>query len=58
MFLAQFGEVNSPTVISSSCVLVIDFNYLDGRDVEMVIKELAAIDYTCNRVSSYVFNRP
>ena len=37
---------------------MIDFTYLDGRDVEMVVKELAAIDYTCNRVSSYVFNRP
>ena len=38
--------------------LVIDFNYLDGREVEMVVKELFAVDSNCNRVSSYVFKRP
>jgi hypothetical protein len=35
-------------------LLVIDFNYLKGRDGEMVVKELAAVDSTCNRVSAYV----
>ena len=39
-------------------LLVIDFNYLDGRDGEIVVKELAAVDSTCSRVSSYIFKRP
>ena len=32
-------------------LLVIAFFYLDCRDGEMVAKELAAIDYTYNRVN-------
>ena len=39
-------------------LLVIDFTYLDGRDGELVIKEMAAVDSHINRVSSYVFKRP
>jgi hypothetical protein len=30
--------------------LVIDFTFLEGRDGELVIKELAAVDYHSNRV--------
>jgi len=36
-------------------VLVIDFTYLEGRDGDIVVKELAAVDFQSNRVSSYVF---
>ena len=39
-------------------LLVIDFTYLEVRDVELVVKELAAVDSHNNRVSSYVFTRP
>ena len=39
-------------------LLVIYFTYLDGRDGEIVVKDLAAVDSTCNRVSSYIFKRP
>ena len=40
------------------CLLGIDFTYLDGRDGEIVVKELATVDSNCNQVSSYVFKRP
>jgi hypothetical protein len=39
-------------------LLVIDFAYLEGRNGELVVKELAAADSHGNRVSSYVFRRP
>jgi len=39
-------------------VLVIDFTYLEGRDYDIVFKELAAVDFQSNRVASYVFKRP
>ena len=39
-------------------LLVIDFTYLEVRDVELVVKELAAVDSQSNRVSSYVFKKP
>lgn len=39
-------------------LLVIDFTFLEGRDGELVVKELAAVDSHSNRVSSYVFKRP
>src|SRR5215469_7144255 len=39
-------------------LLVIDFNYLTGRDGEMVVKELAVVDSRNSRVSSYMFKRP
>jgi hypothetical protein len=39
-------------------LLVIDFTYLDGRDGESVVKELAIVDSHNNRVSAYVFKRP
>jgi hypothetical protein len=35
-----------------------DFTYLYGLDGEIVFKELAAVDSTCNRVSSYIFKEP
>ena len=37
-------------------ILVIDFTYLEGKDGELVVKELAAVDSHNIRVSSYVFN--
>jgi len=43
---------------SAMSLLVIDFTYLEGQDNELVVKEVAAVDSNCNRVSSYVFNRP
>jgi len=39
-------------------LLVIDFTYLVGRDGDVVVKELAAVDFHSNRVASYLFNRP
>jgi hypothetical protein len=39
-------------------LLFIDFTYLEGRDGELVVKDLAVADSLCNRVSSYVFKKP
>ena len=39
-------------------LLVNDFTYLEGKDGELVIKDLATVDSHNNRVSSYVFKRP
>jgi hypothetical protein len=39
-------------------LLVIDFTYLEGREYDIVVKELAAVDSHSNRVSSYIFKRP
>jgi hypothetical protein len=38
-------------------LLVIDYTYLEGRDGELVVKELAGADSNCNKNSSYVFKR-
>jgi hypothetical protein len=38
-------------------LLVIDFTYVDVREVELVVKELAAVYSHSNRFSLYVFNR-
>jgi len=43
---------------SAMSLLVIDFTFLEGRDFELVIKEMAVVDSHSNRVSSYVFKRP
>jgi hypothetical protein len=37
---------------------VIDFTYLDVRDGDIVVKELAAVDFHRNIVSSYIFKKP
>jgi hypothetical protein len=39
-------------------LLVIDFNYLLGRDGEIVVKELAFVDRQDNRISTYFFKSP
>jgi len=39
-------------------LLVIVFTYLEGKNGELVVNELAALDSHSNRVSSYVFMRP
>jgi len=39
-------------------LLVINFSYLEGKNGELVVKELATVDSHNNRVSSYVFKRP
>jgi len=43
---------------SATSLLVIEFTFLEGRDGELVVKELAAVDSHSDRVSSYVFQRP
>jgi hypothetical protein len=43
---------------SAMSLLVIDFTFLEGRDCELVVKELAFVVSHSNRVSSYVFKRP
>jgi hypothetical protein len=42
---------------SAMSLLVIDFTCLDGRDGELLVKELTAVDSHSNAVSSYVFQR-
>jgi len=39
-------------------LIVIDFTFLEGRDNEIVVKELAVADPHINKVSSYLFKRP
>jgi len=39
-------------------LLVIDFTYLEGRDRDIVVKELAAVYFQTNGVASYLFKRP
>jgi len=39
-------------------LLVIDFSYVQRRDGDIVVKELAAVDSHSNKFSSYVFKRP
>ena len=39
-------------------LLVIDFTYLEGRDAELLVKELTTVDSHRNRVSSYIFKKP
>ena len=43
---------------STMSLLVIDFTYFEGRDGDIVFKELAAVDFQINRFSSYAFKRP
>jgi len=42
---------------SAISLLVIEFTFLEGRDGELVVKELAVVDSTVT-VSSFVFKRP
>ena len=37
---------------------MIDFTYLEGRDCDIVVKDLAAVDFHSNSVASYLFKRP
>ena len=37
---------------------MIDFTYFEGRDGDIVVKELAVVDSNSNIVSTYVFRRP
>ena len=39
-------------------LIVTDFTFLEGRDGDIVVKELAVVDSSNNRVSSCVFKRP
>ena len=39
---------------SALSLLVIAFTFLEGRDGELVVKEMAAVGSNSNRVSSYV----
>jgi hypothetical protein len=39
-------------------LVVIDFTFLEGRDNEIVVKELTVAHSRSNKVSSYVFKKP
>jgi hypothetical protein len=58
----QIADINKGTYIqiyqSTMSLIVIDFTFLEGRDNEIVVKELAVADSHNNRISSYVFKRP
>ena len=60
--VVQRADINKVTYTqdyqSAMSVLVIDFTFLEGRDGEIVVKELAAVESHSNRVSSYVFKNP
>jgi len=61
MFRAQFGECVQVAYInkckfthdyqSAVFLLVTDFTFLEGRDGELVVKDLAVVDSHCNRIS-------
>jgi len=52
----QIADINKGTYIqtyqSTMSLIVIDFTFLEGRDNEIVVKELAVTDSHINRVSS------
>ena len=52
------GKFSHESHQSAMSLLVIDFTFLEGRDGELVVKELAVVDSHGNRVSSNVFKRP
>ena len=58
----QTADINKVTYIqtyqSTMSLIVIDFTLLEGRDNEIVVKELAVADFHINRISSYVYKRP
>ena len=60
--VVQIADINKGTYIqkyqSTMSLIVIDFTYKEGRDNEIVIKELTVADSHINRVSTYVFKRP
>lgn len=45
-------KVNSLTIISLKSLLVADFTFLEGRDCEVVVEQMAAVDSHGNRVWS------
>jgi len=57
--VVQVADINKgmfPYVYRSAIsLLVIDFTVLEGRDCELVVKELAAVDFHNKKVSSNVF---
>ena len=59
--VVQISSINNGTYTdycqSKMSLLVIDFTYLEGKDGELVVKELVTVD-SHNGVSSYVFKRP
>jgi hypothetical protein len=58
----QGPDINKGTYVhiyqSTISFVVIDFTFLEGRDNEIVVKELAVAHSRSNRVSSYVFKKP
>jgi hypothetical protein len=58
----QIADINIGTFIHILSVRNVSssngFHLLEGRDCELVVTELAAVDFHSNRVSSYVFKRP
>jgi hypothetical protein len=58
----QIADINegkfSHDYQSAMSLVVIDFTFLEGRDGELVVKELAVVDSHSNRVLSYVFKKP
>jgi len=60
--VVQVADTNNGTYIqtyrSTMSLLVTEFTYLDGRDGELMVKELADAESHSNRVSSYTFKIP
>jgi len=60
--VVQSTDINKCTYTqdyqSAMSLLVIDFIFLEERDGEIVVKELAAVDSHRNSASSYVFKSP
>jgi hypothetical protein len=60
--VVQGPDINKGTYTfmnqSTMSLVVIDFTFLEGRDNEIVVKELAIAHSRSNRVSSYVFKKP
>jgi len=60
--VVQSAEINKGTYTqhyqSAMSLLVIEFTFLEGRDCEIVVKEMATVDSHSNMVSSYVSKSP
>jgi len=60
--VVQISDINkdkfSHDYHSAMSLLVIDFTFLEWRDDEFVVEQLAVFDSHSNRVLSYVFKMP
>ena len=60
--VVQVADINKgrfpPDYQSVMSLLLIDYTFLEGRDDELVVKDLASYDFHTNRAFLYILKRP